>query len=146
MVCRPGFSMKVFNELMRSRWLFHLGAVALTYIYWWSALTKLWEFSAAEAEMPHFGLQPAAFFASATIVLQLGGAGLIICGGRFAWLGAGALALFTLATIPLAHDYWNMTGGQAFAEKNLAQEHITVVGGLVLAAIAAHMRRISPQS
>ena len=137
--------MKVIRELLRSGWLFHLGMVALTYIYWWSGLTKLWDFGGAQAEMAHFGLRPTVFFAAATIALQLGGSALVIFGGRFAWIGAGGLALFTLATIPLAHDYWNMTGGQVFLEKTLAQEHISVVGGLVLAAIAAFMRSTDSQ-
>ena len=50
------------------------------------------------------------------------------------------LALFTLATIPLAHDFWNMQGQAATLEKLWAQEHISIVGGLILAAIVADLR------
>jgi len=128
------------GTLLQSRWLFYIGAAGVTYIYWWSGLTKLWDFPQAQAEMAHFGLNPPAFFALATIALQLGGSALVVFGGRFAWLGAAALAGFTLATIPMAHDYWNKEGEIAFLEKTLAQEHLTVIGGLMLAAILAHLR------
>ena len=127
--------------LLRSRWLFHLGAAVLTYVFWWSGLTKVFDFSGAQAEMIHFQLNPPTLFALATIVVQLGGSALIIVGSRGAWLGAGALATFTLATIPFAHRFWEMDGMVAFLEKALVQEHITVIGGLVLAAMLAELRR-----
>jgi uncharacterized membrane protein YphA (DoxX/SURF4 family) len=119
---------------------FYLGAVVVTYMFWWSGLTKLWDLSGTQAEMAHFGLNPPWLFALATIAVQLAGSALVIFGGRFAWLGAAALALFTLATIPLAHDFWNMQGQAAILEKLWAQEHISMVGGLVLAAIVADLR------
>ena len=90
--------------------------------------------------MAHFGFNPPWLFAIATIAVQLVGSALVIFGGRYAWLGAAALALFTLATIPLAHDFWNMQGQAAFVEKLWAQEHVSVVGGLILAAIVADLR------
>jgi transmembrane protein len=93
--------------------------------------------------MAHFGLQPLWFFAAGTIALQLAGSALVVLGGRFAWIGAGALALFTLATIPLAHAFWNLPPQAAFAERLIAEEHISVVGGLLLAALLAH--RYGPQ-
>ena len=128
-------------EVLRSRWLFHLGAAALTYMFWWSGLTKMFDLGAAGAEMAHFGLHPPLLFAIATITLQLAGSALVIFGGRYAWLGAAALAGFTLATIPLAHDFWNMTGDAAVVHKLFAQEHCSVVGGLLLAAILAAHRQ-----
>ena len=61
--------------------------------------------------------------------------------GRLAWLGAGALAVFTLLTIPVAHRFWELQGDIAFMEKMFVFEHISVVGGLILAGIAAELRR-----
>lgn len=117
--------------------LFYLGAGVLTYMFWWSGLTKLWDLQGTQAEMAHFGLNPPWLFAFGTIAVQLLGSVLVIFGGRRAWLGAAALALFTLATIPISHDFWNLQGQAAFLEKLWAQEHVSVVGGLVLAAILA---------
>jgi transmembrane protein len=127
---------------------FYLGAVVLTYMFWWSGLTKLWNFAGAQGEMAHFGLNPPWFFAAATIVVQLAGSALVIFGGRLAWCGAGALALFTLGTIPIGHDFWNLGGEAALIHKLWSQEHVSIVGGLVLAAILASLRseRAAPGS
>jgi transmembrane protein len=132
------------SAFLRSRTLFYAGAAAVTFVFWWSGVTKLWDFAGAQAEMTQFGLNPPAFFALATIALQLGGSALVIFGGRYAWLGAGLLAVFTLATIPLAHHFWNMNGDVAFLEKTIAQEHIALIGGLVLAAMLADLRSEHP--
>jgi len=121
-----------------TRWAWLVGAIAVTSIFWWSGLVKLWDFEATQAEMAHFGLRPPGLFALGTIGLQLAGSALILRGGRYAWIGAGALAAFTLATIPLAHHFWTMDGQQAFLEKTIAQEHLAVVGGLILAAAGRH--------
>lgn len=128
------------SACLQSSWLFYAGVVVVTYMFWWSGLTKLWDFAGTQAEMAHFGLNPPWFFALATIAVQLAGSALVVFGGRYAWLGAAALALFTLATIPLAHDFWNMQGQAAFVEKLWAQEHVSIVGGLILAAILAELR------
>jgi transmembrane protein len=129
------------QALLRSPWTFHFGALVLTSVYWWSGLNKIVNFPGAQAEMAHFGLNPTVLFALLTIAVQLGGSVLIIIGSRWAWVGAGGLTVFTLATIPLAHRFWEMEGMVAFLEKALVQEHITVVGGLVLAAIVSEVRR-----
>lgn len=132
----PGFVARA----LRSRTVHVLGLLVLTSMFWWSGLAKLWDFAAARGEMAHFGLEPSAWFAAATIVVQLGGSALVVFGRRRAWLGAMALVAFTLATIPLAHPFWRLDGPSAFLEKAFAQEHITVVGALLLAAVLAELR------
>jgi uncharacterized membrane protein YphA (DoxX/SURF4 family) len=125
----------IVAPVLQSNWLYYAGAAALTSVFWWSGLVKLIDLAGTQAEMAHFGLNPPLIFALATIALQLGASALVVFGGRYAWLGAAALACFTLVTIPLAHDFWNRTGEAAFFEKTIAQEHVSVIGGLVLAAI-----------
>ena len=131
----------MLNTLLQSRVYYTLATALLTYIFWWSGLNKIFDFSGAMAEMEHFGLHPAALFAAATIALQVLGSLAIISASRWAWLGAGALAVFTLSTIPLAHRFWEMEGMVAFLEKALVQEHISLIGGLAVAAALASMRR-----
>jgi len=120
---------------MNSKVWFYLGAGVLTHMFWWSAVAKLLDLPATQAEMAHFGLNPPWLFALGTIALQLAGSALVIFGGRLAWLGAAALSLFTLATIPISHDFWNMQGQAAVLEKLWAQEHVSIVGGLIVAAL-----------
>ena len=131
----------MLNTLLQSRVYYTLATALLTYIFWWSGLSKIFDFSGAMAEMEHFGLHPAALFAAATIALQVLGSLAIISASRWAWLGAGALAVFTLSTIPLAHRFWEMEGMVAFLEKALVQEHVSLIGGLAVAAALACMRR-----
>ena len=131
----------MLNTLLQSRVYYTLATALLTYIFWWSGLSKIFDFAGAMAEMEHFGLCPAALFAAATIVLQVLGSLAIISASRWAWLGAGALAVFTLSTIPLAHRFWEMEGMVAFLEKALVQEHFSLIGGLAVAAALASMRR-----
>ena len=123
--------------------LFYTGAIAVTYMFWRSGLAKLWNFPATLGEMAHSGLYPPWLFAVGTIALQLVASALVIIGGRLAWFGALPLALFTLATIPLAHNFWTMPNEAAFGERLIAQEHISVVGGLLVAALLA--RKYGPQ-
>ena len=113
----------------------------LTYIFWWSGITKLLDFPSAVGEMQHFGLQPAAFFAALTIAVQLVASAVIIWGGRWVYLAAAALAGFTLSTIPVAHRFWEMQGMEAMLEKALVQDHIGVIGGLAVAAMLAYQRQ-----
>ncbi|MEK1930980.1 MAG: DoxX family protein, partial [Pararhizobium sp.] len=59
----------------------------------------------------------------------------LVISGRYVWLGAGALGVFTALTIPVAHAFWEMTGETAFFEMLFAIEHISVIGGLMTVAI-----------
>jgi transmembrane protein len=130
----------IIQRALRSRAVFQLSTLVLTSMFWWSGLLKLWDFAGARREMEHFGLEPSALFAAATIAVQLGGSALIVVGRRRAWLGAAALVAFTLATIPLAHPFWALDGPAAFLEKAFAQEHVSITGALVLAAILAELK------
>ncbi|SUU81954.1 DoxX family protein [Alcaligenes faecalis] len=135
----------VIQELLRSRVYFVLATLLLTYIFWWSGVNKIWDFSAAKREMAHFGLEPQALFAVLTITVQLLGNWLIISASRLAWLGALMLSVFTLSTIPLAHRFWEMQGLEAFLEQALVQDHLSVIGGLAVAAALAHAYRQARQ-
>ena len=132
------------DNILRSRFFYLLATSLLTYVFWWSGLTKILDFQAAIGEMEHFGLRPAALFAAITIAVQLAASAAIVACSRWAWLGAGALAVFTLSTSPVAHRFWSMTGMEAFLEKALVQDHVSVIGGLAVAAILAHLRRSLP--
>ncbi len=83
--------------------------------------------------MQHFGLEPAVAFNIAVIVTQIGGSLLVIL-NRYAWLGAGALAVFTALTIPIAHNFWAMEEPMKTLEFYVVMEHITVIGGLMVVA------------
>ncbi|WP_371346648.1 DoxX family protein [Ancylobacter sp. IITR112] len=112
----------------------------LVFMFLGSAISKITDFAGAEAEMAYFGLNPPWLFAVATIATQLAGAVLILM-NRATWLGAGALGIFTLLTIPIAHHFWSMEGQMAQIEFYFAVEHLSVLGGMLLVAILAERTR-----
>ncbi|MBO1076713.1 DoxX family protein [Roseomonas marmotae] len=117
-----------------------LARILLTFPFWGSGLAKLIDFQGGVAEMAMFGLNPPVLFNIATIVVQLGGAALIIF-NRWTWLGAGALGVFTALTIPLVHHFWSLDGDRAIVAFHTATEHVGMIGALVLVAILAERKR-----
>jgi uncharacterized membrane protein YphA (DoxX/SURF4 family) len=74
--------------------------IVLVSAYLIGGIQKLIDFNDAMAAQPHFGLEPAWPWAIAAIVLEIGGSALVIV-GRFVWLGAGGLGVFTaIACLP----------------------------------------------
>ena len=111
-----------------------LALAALCAAYIQGGLVKAFDFDGALAEMAHFGLAPTAPFAAAVIVLELGASVMILTGiGR--WLGALALAGFTLMATLLANRFWELpVGPERFFAANSFFEHLGLVGGFMLVA------------
>ena len=98
----------VFVRLLDQTWFAVLARIVLTFAFWGSGLAKLIDFQGGVAEMAMFNLPNPTLMNILTIITQLGGSLLIIL-NRWTWLGAGALAVFTLLlTIPLVHHFWSM--------------------------------------
>ena len=113
------------------RWI---ALLLLCAAYLQGGLQKAFDFPGAIAEMNHFGLSPAVPMAIAVIVLELGAAALILT-GRLRWLGALALAGFTLMANFVALRFWEMPSGhERFMAANAFFEHLGLVGGFVLVA------------
>lgn len=116
-------------------------AILLTMPYWTSGIAKLADWNGAVTEAAHFGLRPALAVAALTIIVQLGGS-LLVIAGRWAWLGAGALGVFTVLATLIAHPFWAVADPIArFHERNTFLEHAGLVGGLMLAAIVQGKNR-----
>ncbi len=122
-------------RLLGDRRFAALAATLLTLPWWTSGITKLFDLGGALGEARHFGLEPAALVVGLTIAVQIGGSLLIIL-GRQAWIGAGALGVFTAIATLIAHPFWQITDPMArFHERNTFLEHVGLIGGLMLAAI-----------
>ena len=123
------------------RWIALLLLVAA---YLQGSIDKTLDFAGAVGEMRHFGLAPAAPLACATIALELG-ASLLVLAGRLRWLGALALAAFTLAANFIANRYWSAPAADRFMLENGFFEHLGLVGGFLLVAwVDLHERKIAP--
>ena len=113
------------------RWI---ALLLLCAAYLQGGFNKAMDFGSAIAEMNHFGVSPAAPTAAAVIVLELG-ASVLILTGFYRWLGAVALAAFTLFATFVALRFWQMPVGQErFMAANSFFEHLGLVGGFLLVA------------
>lgn len=129
------------SNLLDARWFARVAAIFLTWPYWLSGFEKLGNLSGALSEAQHFGLQPAWLVVAATVLVQIGGS-LLVIWGRMAWLGAGALGVFTTAATLIAHRYWEIADvTERFHDRNTFMEHIGLLGGLMIVAIFWHRER-----
>lgn len=125
------------DAILDWRWTSLLARLALVGAYLLGGVVKASDWQAAVAEQAHFGMHPAHFWAASTIAIEIVGP-LLILSGRFVWLGAGMLGVFTLLAAITANAFWTMPPGQErFMATNAFFEHIGLVGGFVLAALVA---------
>lgn len=110
--------------------------VIVTTFFWMAGIFGVFNFRVIVDEMVAEKLPAPEVFAVATIATQLIGSALLISNFRgLGWLGAGALAVFTLLTIPIGHAFWTFAEPKRTAEFHIALEHITVIGGLLIAGL-----------
>jgi uncharacterized membrane protein YphA (DoxX/SURF4 family) len=105
-----------------------------------SAILKLSNLPAAMAEQEAYGLHPSAFWAGLTIAVEFIGSLLVIY-GRFVWLAAGALGVFTALTVLIAHPFWTMQGEARLEAMTSVLEHVGLIGGLVLTVLVAEQAK-----
>lgn len=114
-------------------WVHTLALLCLCAPYLQGGVLKLRDFPGAVAEVRQLGLAPAAPLAAATAVLQLAASALILS-GWYRWLGALALAAFTLLAALLADRFWRATGTERRHLGIAFCEHGALAGGLLLLA------------
>ncbi len=105
-----------------------------------SGVLKLVDWRGAVAEAGAMGLGYPALIAGATIATQLIGSALFLS-RRLAWLGAGALAVFTALATLLAHAFWQAHGPEQAHEMATFFEHVAIVGGFGAAAILVDLNQ-----
>ena len=112
--------------------MFFVALFGLCAAYLQGALVKLMDFPSAVAEMTSFRLNPPALFAVMVIALELVAPTMILT-GILRWVGALALAGFTLLSTLIALRFWQKplrTDRRAAA--NAFFEHLGLVGGFLL--------------
>jgi uncharacterized membrane protein YphA (DoxX/SURF4 family) len=115
-------------------WLPAAARVALVSAFLIGGVQKAIDFSGAVAEQAHFGLEPAWLWATAAIIVEIGGSVLVIL-GRCVWLGAGGLGVLTAVAMLTANDFWAKAGHDRFLAVNAFFEHLGLIAGLVLVSI-----------
>lgn len=67
------------------------------------------------------------------IIIELGGAALLIAGWRTRWV-AWLLALFVLIATGMAHRFWEFDGAQLANQMNHFLKNVAIIGGLLFVA------------
>jgi transmembrane protein len=116
--------------------LFHVFArIVLTSFFWIAGLFGIVKFATMVGVIKGHGLPWPRLVVALMIVTELVGSGLLITDFRsMGWLGAGALGVFTILSIPLGHPFWRFQPPKRMEEFQIAWEHLAVVGGLMCAA------------
>ena len=125
--------MQGLQELFLSPWVRWLGLLCLCSAYLQGPLCKLRDFQGAVAEMRHFGLRPPVPFAVFTIVFELV-ASFMVLADWHRWLGALALAGFTVLANFLADRFWNLPQPERVMGANSFFERWGLTGGFLLVA------------
>ncbi|MEC3948127.1 DoxX family protein [Sphingobium sp. HWE2-09] len=129
------------DAILNWRFTWFLARLALVSAYLLGGIVKATDWPAAVAEQAHFGMSPPAVWAALTIGVEVVGPILILT-GRFVWLGAGMLGVFTLLAAFTANAFWAMsTGQERFMATNAFFEHIGLIGGFVLVALVSARER-----
>ena len=114
-------------------WVQSLALLCLCAAYLQGGWYKALNFRGAVAEVKALGLTPAAPIAAAVLVLQLAASALILT-GWYRWLGALALAGFTVLAALLADRFWAAPQAERQRAANALFEHWGLVGGMLLVA------------
>jgi len=124
----------ILTEIASASALRTIALLALCAAYIQGPVTKIADFGDALAEMDHFGLHPAAFFAVTVIVFELVASAMVVT-GFFRWVGALALAGFTILATFIALRFWEMTPGmERMMATNAFFEHLGLAGAFVFVA------------
>ena len=115
----------------KSAVLFMLLCLCAAYLQ--GAFDKARDFPAAINEMHHFGLSPAAPLAVLLIFFEFVASAMVLT-GYYRWLGALALAGFTVLANFLADRFWTLPKPERAMAANTFFEHWGLAGGFLLVA------------
>lgn len=122
------------SSLLGNRAFQIFARIVLTIPFWLTAVQHGIGWSGWVGTMAHFNLNPPVLFGLLTLATLIAGSVLVIFSDKWAWLGAGALGVFTALTIPIAHAFWTMQGPQAMTEFYTVLEHVAMIGGLMISS------------
>jgi len=109
-----------------------VGRVLLAVMFLLAGLNKIGGFAATSGWMASKGLPMTDVLLVLTIILEIGGAIMIMVGWK-ASIGAAALLLFTIVASIVFHDFWNLTDAQAIqTQMIMLMKNLSIVGGLLI--------------
>ena len=118
-----------------------VGRLCLAAIFLWSGLGKIGGFESFAGSLAGQGLPVPTLAAVVAIVLETGGAALVIL-GLLTRPAAVGLIVFTVAATLLAHDFWTFEASEQRMQQIQFMKNLGLIGGFLL-LIAAGPGRFS---
>lgn len=126
----------LIHNLLMSDAILICARVLLTSFFWVAGLFGIFKFSVMVETIKAHRLPMPRLIVVLMVTTELVGSILLVTDFRsLGWLGAGALGVFTLLSIPLGHAFWRYQPPRKMEEFQIALEHLAVIGGLMGAAI-----------
>jgi len=127
--------LQIHNLLMSDGFLI-TARLILTSFFWVAGLFGIFKFGVMVETITSHGLPMPRLIVVLMVITELVGSILLVTDFRaMGWLGAGALGVFTLLSIPLGHAFWRYQPPKKMEEFQIALEHLALIGGLMSAAI-----------
>jgi putative oxidoreductase len=95
-----------------------------------AGFSKIGGFEGTAGYIASKGLPLPQLGAAIAIVVELAGGIMLIVGWKARW-AALAIAVFTAAATVIFHNYWAMTGADAFTQRLMFWKNVSVIGGLL---------------
>jgi putative oxidoreductase len=108
-----------------------VGRLGLAAIFLWSGLGKIGSFGGFAGMLANQGLPAPTIAALVAVVLEAGGAALVIL-GLLTRPAAAGLILFTIAATLIAHDFWALEGSERSMQQIQFMKNLGLIGGFLL--------------
>jgi uncharacterized membrane protein YphA (DoxX/SURF4 family) len=124
------------QAILEWQWTWPTARFALVVYYLVSGLSKIANFRSAITEMAQAGMRAPAAMALLSIFVELAGSVLVLS-GRWVWLGAGILGVFTAIGAVTAHAFWRVSGPARVEAITVFLMHLGLIAAFVLCALVA---------
>lgn len=112
-------------------WAALVGRILLATLFITSGFAKISGFEGTAGYIASKGLPLPQVLAALTIAVELGGGILLVLGWKARW-AALALAVFTLLTAFLFHNYWTFPEAERMAEQINFWKNLSIAGGMLV--------------
>ncbi len=112
-----------------------VGRIMITPLFLMSGYSKITGFAATAATMGKAGLPFPEFLLIGAIAFELGGGLMVLLGWR-ARFGALLLAVFTIASTLVFHNFWAVEAAQFRGQLTQFMKNLAILGGLVYIMVA----------
>lgn len=108
-----------------------VGRVAVALLFLWSGWDKIANFAGAAGYMAKAGLPLVQPLLVGSIIVELGGAILLVVGWETRSVAA-ALAAYTFAITLIFHNFWAYPGADAYGQTIHFFKNLSIIGGMLV--------------